>query len=126
MRSEGAVGIARRLTTEQLEERAYRAAEIYEPLKALAETDGWRLLGEVFERQKQAYYEGLAGSLMKGTDKSPPVIDQRKLDYNRGGFDKVAELLAAPENAEKVLSDAIKRLKDRVIEDETDEGVISS
>lgn len=99
---------SKRLTTEQLEDRVDGLAEIHAPLKALAETDGWRILKQVFDRQRERYYDQLSRSLMAGAE-----IDQRKLDFNRGFFESVEDLLEAPENAEKTLKKALERLEKR-------------
>jgi len=99
-------GIAREVDIDRVEARAFRAAEIAEKLRELKDTDGWQVLLETFERQRQTYYDNLARDLMKGKE-----IDQRKLDYNRGFFDSVEQMLAAPENAEKILAGNVARLK---------------
>lgn len=75
--------------------------------------EGWDILAETFERQRQSYYDRLARDLMKGAE-----IDQRKLDYNRGFFESVEQLLEAPQNAEKILERAVKRLQRLREEDE--------
>ena len=102
----------KRLTTEELQDRTERLAEIYAPLHALSETDGWRILRETFGKQRDQYYEQLSRNLMKGAE-----IDQRKLDYNRGFFDSIEDLLEAPENAEAILRKALERLQKRREED---------
>lgn len=103
------VGIAR-LSREELEGRVEALRDIAEPLRAVAETDGWLILQKTFAKQKADYYEKLTRSLMKkGVE-----INQRELDYNQGFFDSVEQLLEAPENAEKILRKAADRLKREV------------
>ena len=82
-------------------------------MRELKATDGWQILAETFEKQRAGYYEALARDLMRGKD-----IDQRKLDYNRGFFESVEQLLEAPENAEKLLKRAVESLKRRREQDE--------
>lgn len=107
-------GIAKRLSAAQLEDRVEQLADIAGPLVALKETDGWRLLQKTFTVQKTKYYDDLTKTLMKKGSE----IDQRELDYNVGFFDSIEQLLAAPENAEKILKRASERLKARREEEE--------
>lgn len=91
---------------EVVEQRAFRAAEIVEKLRDLTSTPGWKVLEEIFEAQKAKYYADLSRSLMRGAD-----IEQRKLDFNRGLFEGMEQLLKSPEDAEKVFERAMSRLK---------------
>ena len=105
--------VATSRTTEELEQRAFRTAEIAQAMRELKATDGWKVLAETFERQRAGYFDTLARDLMRGKE-----IDQRKLDYNRGFFESVEQLLKAPENAERLLERAVKSLKRRREQDE--------
>lgn len=108
------VATSRQVDREALELRAHRAADVAQKLRELSATDGWDLLRETFARQREQYYERLARDLMAGKE-----IDQRKLDYNRGFFESVEQLLEAPHNAEAILEKAVKRLRARVLEEES-------
>ena len=93
-------------SVEELEQRAHNAAGIVEAMRELEQTEGWKILKKAFEFQRKTYYEKLSRDLMKGAE-----IDQRKLDYNRGGMDRLEELLEGPANAEKVFKSAVRSLE---------------
>lgn len=91
---------------DELELRAYKASEIAVKLRELKVTDGWNTLIEVFEAAEKTYYQTVTRQLMQGRE-----ISQRKLDYNRGVFDGVKQLLAQPDKAEAVLAKTLERLE---------------
>ena len=91
---------------EDLELRAFRASEIAAKLREIKDTDGWKTLVEVFEAAEKTYYANVTRQLMQGRE-----INQRKLDYNRGVFDGVKQLLSQPDKAESVLKSALERLE---------------
>lgn len=99
--------IPRELPREELELRAFKAKQISEDLRELAKTDGWKVLQEVFEAAEKSYYSTVTRQLMQGRE-----INQRKLDFNRGMFEGVKQLLAQPDKAEAVLGKALERLAD--------------
>ena len=90
---------------EELELRAFKAAQIVEALDGLRETEGWKTLVEIFEAAEKTYYSTVTRQLMNGRE-----IEQRKLDYNRGIFDGVKQLLKQPDKAEAALANALERL----------------
>lgn len=98
-------GLSRKPEREELELRAFKAAQITDKLGELAKTEGWQVLREVFEAAEETYYRTVTRQLMKGRE-----VDQRKLDYNRGTFDGVKQLLEQPARAESVLAKALERL----------------
>jgi hypothetical protein len=106
--------IPKRLSSTELQDRVERLGDIAVPLLSLKDTDGWRMLQKTFEAQKAKYYDDLTQSLMK----KGAEIDQRELDYNRGFFASIEDLLEAPENAEKILRRASERLQKRREEEE--------
>lgn len=101
------VAVPREADRDELELRAFKAAQINESLSELAKTDGWNTLHETFDAAREQYYARLSRSLMLGRE-----IDQRTLDYNRGKFDGVQELLQQPARAESVLRRAIQKLEE--------------
>lgn len=78
-----------------------------EALADLAQTDGWKTLIETFAAARESYYTRLAHNLMRGKE-----YDQRVLDYNRGKFDGVLELLQQPAKAKTHLERALQKLGD--------------
>ena len=90
---------------EELELRAFKAAQIVEDLSVLKDSEGWKTLTEVFEAAEKTYYATVTRQLMSGRE-----IDQRKLDYNRGIFDGVKQLLKQPDKAEAALANALERI----------------
>lgn len=98
--------VPRELDREELELRAFKAAQINDALAELAKTDGWKTLIEIFGAAREQYYATLSRSLMRGKE-----IEQRKLDYNRGKFDGVQELLQQPARARDHLERALRRLE---------------
>jgi len=94
------------VTREDLAVRAHKAAQIAEKLRDLAGSEGWAVLREVFTAAESTYYATVTRQLMRGRD-----IDQRKLDYNRGIFDGVKQLLEQPDKAEAALKRALDRIE---------------
>lgn len=101
------VAIRREPSREELELREFKATEIVEKLRELRKTEGWAVLEEIFEAARKSYYDTVSHQLMRGRE-----INQRKLDYNRGMFDGVKQLLAQPDKAELALAKAQERLAD--------------
>jgi hypothetical protein len=100
------VAIARReVSREEIELRAFKASEFAEKLRELRKTEGWVVLEQIFEAAEKAYYDTVARHLMQGRE-----INQRKLDFNRGTFEGVKQLLKQPERAETALVKALERL----------------
>lgn len=100
------VGTSKEVTREERELQAFKAAQFADALRETAATEGWAKLKESFAQQRAKYFGRLATHLMQGR-----VIDQRKLDYNRGFFDGVQQLLEQPEKADAHLAALVKKLE---------------
>lgn len=101
------VGLPKRPDREELELQAFKAQRLVDELTSLGESDGWKRLVEIFDAAHEAYYSTVTQQLMRGRE-----INQRKLDYNRGVFDGVKQLLGQPDKAQAVLRKAIERLSE--------------
>ena len=99
------VEVPREVSREDLELRAFKAAQINEALAALSQTEGWKTLIETFTAAREQYYAQLSRNLMRGRE-----VDQRTLDYNRGKFDGIQDLLEQPGKAKAVLENSLRRL----------------
>lgn len=85
-------------------------AEQAQTLSELKKHPSWRLLRQIFERKQTKYFDALASRLMRGGIDSPP-LDQRELDYQRGFWAGARWILDNPEQAERSLELALKRVQ---------------
>lgn len=106
------VATPRKPDREELELQAFKAQKLVDELNALVETEGWRRLVEIFDGAEKTYYDTVARQLMQGRE-----INQRKLDFNRGMFAGVKQLLGQPDKAQAVLRKAIERLSETTEEE---------
>lgn len=106
------VGLPKKVDREELELQAFKAQRLVDELNALVETEGWKTLVDIFDGAEQRYYAEVARQLMRGRE-----INQRKLDFNRGMFAGVRQLLEQPDKAQTVLRRAIERLSETTEEE---------
>ena len=101
------VATPRKPDREELELQAFKAGQRTDLLRDLKVTEGWVLLEQIFNAAEEAYYSTVTKQLMRGRE-----INQRKLDFNRGMFAGVRQLLGQPDKAQDVLRKAIERLSE--------------
>jgi hypothetical protein len=73
-------------------------------LKELTEHPAWPELRAMAEQGKESYLRRIANRLLRGE-----AIEQRDLDYDRGYYQGIEDLLASPDKAVKQMRRALER-----------------
>lgn len=90
--------------------KVQQIAEKAQMLGELKKHPGWSLLREIFNKKQKTYFESLARKIMSGSIDAP-TLDQRELDYQRGFWAGARWILDNPEQAERSLETALKRVQ---------------
>lgn len=87
------------------QEKIQAKAEMAQRLKALQTNDAFQYLKSVVEKKRDLVFSVMAKSLLAGVQ-----LDEVKLAYERGFWQGATHVLNRPDNAEKALDEALKRL----------------
>lgn len=80
-------------------------------LGKLEGNEGWELLRKELEERREAFEHTLGRRLLVGGLEADPV-NQRQIDYQRGYWRGVRDILDSPKRAQEALADALKRMED--------------
>ncbi len=94
---------------ERLEAKAQAHAELAGAMRYLREDENWQALRRSMMLAKAKVMEAHTRALMRGE-----ALNQRQLDYDRGYWDGVAQMLEAPWSALKAYEETLERVENLV------------
>lgn len=80
-------------------------------LSKLEGHEGWELLGKELQERREVFERTLGRRLLSGGLEAE-LVDQRHIDYQRGYWRGVRDILDSPVRAQQALDDALKRMED--------------
>lgn len=94
-----------------MSERIRELGDRAQALGKLTGHEGWELLRKELEERREAFERTLGRRLLGGGIDSDPV-DQRHIDYQRGYWRGVRDVLESPSKAQNALDDALRRMEE--------------
>lgn len=91
---------------ERVEARARAEAHLAQGLRHLRESEDWQVLRQAMLNGKRKVMDGWTKALFRGEP-----VNQRQIDYDRGYWDGVAQVLEQPFAAMKQLEGTLERLE---------------
>lgn len=91
---------------ERLEEKTRQLADLANSMRALRESDDFTALRRSMQSAKRKVMDGWARALLRGEP-----VNQRQVDYDRGYWDGVAQVLEAPWSAVQAYEQTMARLE---------------
>lgn len=91
---------------DRLEDKARAYGNLAQGLRRLRESEDWQVLRQSMLQAKRKVMESWTNALLRGTP-----VDQRQVDYDRGYWDGVIQVLEAPDRALEQLNKTLERLE---------------